>query len=345
MQVGHGPLAANADSQSVMGPCAYSWRSLRSSLSQKRMDDCNENLVLAYTAQQINCFSNIHPEDAFGSTYDVVKNDNKININYPFVGVENSFQVRQSHIDPDARVFGRLANGKRIVFGALAHSVYVNRSTVGLLAYLAAPNGTVIDLKQSILLPQCKLSTSISCSENTEPAFGRVGLNKNSMTGGSSTGRHTATDRYWANFLSNAQLDMNSPNNRPGRTEKYYQGSPAIFPLNSLTPALETYVPLCSDTSVSLHSTNCLNSPINNYYSPVVRFPRLVEVPVTPQTRLAPRRFRSSNGAVWRATSAPMVLKSYDYDGHMMTPYDAAYAGGDARNTSVRCWMGMLSLS
>ncbi len=299
-----------------------------------------KDIAKAYT-DGTNCFSNINPNDAFGSTFDVETQSDRPNINYAFVGVENSFQVRQSHIAPDVRVFGRLANQKRIVLGALAHTVYVRPETTGLLAYLAAPNGTVIDMKQGILLPQCKLTTDISCSENTEQSFGRAGLVKDSMTGAVVNGRHTAQDRYWANFLDGAELDPNSPSLKSKLSEVYYapeSGTP-LYPLNRMSPALETYVPLCSDISIS-EPTNCLNNPINNYYSPVVRFPRLVEVPITPQTKLAPRRFRSANGAVWRATSAPMTFKSYDYDGHMMTAYDATYRGGEARNTTVRCWMG-----
>lgn len=204
-------------------------------------------------------------------------------------------------------------------------SSQVRPQVVGVAAYLAAPNGTIIALRQGILLPQCSpTSASAPCSENTDTGPGRAGLGKDPRTGAVIGAAHSTSDAYWSGFVDAS-------------------ASPLAFPLVRQTPALETFVTLCADAVQFPQTLDCTRRPINNYFSPVSRFPRIIEVAVTPQVLLNPRRFISSDRSAWYASSPPIAFQSYDLDGQMMSTYIAGMGAANARNSTLRCWMGQMS--
>lgn len=211
------------------------------------------------------------------------------------------------------------------------------------MAYLAAPNGTVIARRQGILLPQCSLTSGTSlCSQNTDPGSFVAGLGKDPVTGAINGGSHSPKDSYWSGFGSTPAVD-NLAFARAQVLGGFYLTTPYTYPLVRQAPALETFVTLCADSLSSPQTYDCSRHPINNYYSPVTRFPRVIEVPVTSRTLLSPRRFSAYDGTTWMASSAPIPFKSYDYDGHMMSAYIAQNTYAAKRNTTLRCWTGMVS--
>jgi hypothetical protein len=76
----------------------------------------------------------------------------------PTIGAENDFKVLAIHEADTAQRFDRKINNRKIVFGAKSHTVLVPEDVSGIVAYLAAPNGTVIGENQGMLLPPCELN-------------------------------------------------------------------------------------------------------------------------------------------------------------------------------------------
>ncbi len=69
---------------------------------------------------------------------------------------EDGFEVLTIHDDDAVNTLNYKLNKRKIVFGAKQHTVIVPEDVTGIVAYLAAPNGTVIGDEQGMLLQSCE---------------------------------------------------------------------------------------------------------------------------------------------------------------------------------------------
>jgi tRNA-binding EMAP/Myf-like protein len=70
---------------------------------------------------------------------------------------EDALEVLTIHDDDAVNTLNYKLNKRKIVFGAKQHTVIVPEDVTGIVAYLAAPNGTVIGDEQGMLLQSCDL--------------------------------------------------------------------------------------------------------------------------------------------------------------------------------------------
>lgn len=238
------------------------------------------------------------------------------------IGVENKFKVLSTHDDFDQEeVFERSVNGLQLVIGRISHTVNVSTQATGLVAYLQGPNGTLIHPDQGLLLRECtRIASPVPCSHNTD-----------TMKAEGSLRFGPSGNEYWQNFLKAGPLGLSTAE----RTK--------ISPIESGFPALETYVSLCAVSSSLEARIKCSNSPVANFFSPIIGFPPLIEVAVTPKTTNSSTRFGSGT-AMYQASSDPIIFKAFDYDGQAVTVYDQQSSGENQQDRVAKCWSADLSM-
>jgi hypothetical protein len=230
----------------------------------------------------------------------------------------------------------RRINGVKIVFGELRYTVSVADSSVAIIAYFAnnvdhailtADKG-VLGPYQGVLMPQCDVSASnptTPCGVNirdtqSPPTFGLFkdadGNPIPSTSGGVSSS--VGSSVFWGRM---GDFTGTWPSSGADSATSVFQQS----------PSLETLVQLCS---VGITKWGCSGvngtETISNYYSPVAAAPAFPQFAVTSLTQAATSThpvgkywwFRSAPGEFYKAPHPPIWLKTYDYDGHMMTVYD-----------------------
>ena len=131
----------------TMGACPYvhelqTWR-----LTQPEQELCltEPDLVKNWVDRMppVRCYANIHPAmtSVGGFAYRPANSSDAV---LPIIGTENNFDVLSVHASDNVNEALRKTNGRKIVFGAKQHTVIVPEDVSGIVAYLAAPNGTVI---------------------------------------------------------------------------------------------------------------------------------------------------------------------------------------------------------
>ena len=254
-------------------------------------------------------------------------------------GLVNAFTCLGKYVSQDVTSFSRLVNNVSVVTGVLTHTVTLDDDTVGLVAYLAGPQGTVIGWSQGLLLPQCpggitgNLPTGQTCSYNTFDPQMRWGTRRNNVAGSVAAypSFQSSADAYWRQFSSSVKLSS-------------ADGPSASWSLQQQTPALETFVPVCA-------ATDCqAANPIKNYYSPSPFFPPFIEVAVTAKTRAVLQdSTRSSPGwygpkaSSFPATIPPLLFPAFDYDGFLLAVYNPAFNGATEQNFSADVFTGNVS--
>jgi hypothetical protein len=262
------------------------------------------------------------------------------------VGATNVFRTLSLHDKVENTVWERMAAKTQVVVGVMTHTITVEPNAVALVAFFAPRYGfSHFSDERGLLLPTCgstwSASNSLACSVNME-ALGRSNEQTTEVwrswtasgapTGDrrririSDTGTQSVLDRFWAGFGSfqGVNGDRESCNNIRGC-------------LRSASPSLETFVPLCRDTTDA--TDNCNIAPINNYFSPQTFLPVLTEVAVTAatvatSTEAASGDFFSYNLANRMAPHPPMLMQSVDYDGHKM----GVYIPGQGCQSSSQCF-------
>ena len=141
----------------TMGACPYvhelqTWR-----LNAEDQTLClTGDLVTLWRDNRLRCYSNIHPAmtSVGGNAYRPANSSDAV---LPIIGTENNFEVLSIHESDNVNEALRKINRRKIVFGAKQHTVIVPEDVSGIVAYLAAPNGTIILAGQggSVLLPAC----------------------------------------------------------------------------------------------------------------------------------------------------------------------------------------------
>ena len=215
-----------------------------------------------------------------------------------------------------------------VVHGALKHTVMVDDDVTGLVAYLAAPNGTVISLAQGVLLPQCAfVDGTIPCSRNTNEK------GHDDMTGAlEGSHLHTIYDPFSGTWLEGAtNTDVPIGGSSAQRFTAF------TWDQSKMTPALETYVPLCGRPGLPGYALTCSEFPVNNFFSPVSGLNPVLEVAITPKTLKAPLIYGDPE---LRASYPPFNYKYYDLDGHRMSIVDPGTTGLTALNRTAKCWNG-----
>ena len=167
------------------------------------------------------------------------------------------------------------------MFGVKSHQIIVNDNVVGLVAYLTTVDGNPIDVKQGILLPRCEIATISNgqvdlCSHTTRSFRDAAGGKLNYIFGSSN-------DKYWLPSLL---------------SDKF----PGLAHLEKLSPALETYIPLCSRSTATSNSWRCAINPVNNYFAPVSGLPSMIEVPITPKTLYKSKTYKTSSNQNFNAS-------------------------------------------
>ncbi len=233
-------------------------------------------------------------------------------------GTRNSFEV----------VNVKLINGVRVVYGRKIHTVQVAPGASALIAYFATnlvnvPAGQtagVMGPRQGVLMGQCNFqNVQTPCSVNTfdsraTPYFGLMKDSSGDPINPANNGAKYGSVKnsiYWRKEFS-AWANKGAS-------------------LGKQSPSLETLVQLCSDAGAA-SIWNCKNGTdrVTNYFSPVSAFPAFAEFPVTPLTQNATNVANKTGGYFWfnngtgffKAPHQPFYIKSYDYDGHMMSQFD-----------------------
>jgi hypothetical protein len=144
------PNIRNADG--TMGACPYvhelqTWR-----LTSEEQSLClTDDLVKIWRDNMppVRCYSNIHPAmtSVGGNAYRPANSSDAV---LPVIGTENNFDVLSIHESDNVNEALRKINRRKIVFGAKQHTVIVPEDVSGIVAYLAAPNGTVILAGQGV---------------------------------------------------------------------------------------------------------------------------------------------------------------------------------------------------
>jgi len=368
-----------------LGPCPYVWKTTRNDLSDADDTKCRNADPAANWDSGIKCYSNVHPlltsisgtsfRPASGTTAEVLSS----------VGTENDFEVLTVHDDEKINVFNYKINHRKIVFGAKQHTVIVPDDVTGIVAYLAAANGTIIGADQGMLMQPCNskgnnlLITSpdpVMCSHNTQDVRDENGIKAPAF--------HSQADTYWNQFLDDAVVpteemlqpyaDATNPDvGRLGRlpTGKSYSGeawavndatrgmSEEMWALKKQSPALETYVPLCSSHAMAngeRSPRHCTTYPLGNYFSPVSGLPPVIEIAMTPRTILQPHVYGPCKIGVDRkrgicndpsetafySSLGPIMLKAYDMDGQKLSLYHPGMSDVSLGNKTARCWNGDL---
>ena len=253
-------------------------------------------------------------------------------------GLVNAFTCIGRHDTTDSSSFSRIANNVSFVTGVLTHTVTLDDDTEALVAYLAGPQGTVIGWSQGLLLPQCpggitgtNQPNTGTCSYNTFDPQSRWGTRRSDTAGSvaSAPSFHSSADAYWRQFSSLVKLSSaDQPN--------------AAWSLRQQTPAFETFVSACA-------AADCSGAkPIQNFYSPVSWLPPIIEVAVTAKTRNSVLDSTHPPGKGWYgpvsaafpATTPPLSLQTFDYDGFLTAVYNPAFDGSTRQNFSAEVFTG-----
>jgi len=255
------------------------------------------NFVSKYNVDGAQCGHDINIKSVT-----IFTNNNRVNVSSSQLGKANRFTVSNFYSqlrDATSQTVDRnwMPAGKQVLSGKLTHTVSVDADAEGLVAWLAprsAATNDPIRTKTGLLLSSCDewykdttkaLDTCMAnrCSEGRTQNIGDSPVV--SQTIGKSYD-------YWNDFA--AEIGNK---------------------LDSLSPALETYVPLCKVGS-------CSNG-LTNYFSPVVPFPPFVEIAITPFTRFSSAYRYPITGTTssFNAPHRAFHMLSYDYDGHQMSQY------------------------
>jgi hypothetical protein len=244
------------------------------------------------------------------------------------VGKVNAFTVISIQNSTNSSSFNRNLARANVVVGKLMHTVRVSEDVSGLLAWFAPRDGkNNLQLENGLLLPQCAASVTEPCAINmkdtsTPPSFGFM---RDSSNAPSSPAMLSPSDKYWQGF-SARMFDTATWEN-----------------FRKVSPALETYITLCS---VAFCSTR-----LKNRNSPQSHFPLILEVPVTPESKLRPQSFLSRTGSPFMAPHPPLHFKAWDADGDRMTLYNSLFDDQEMspetqQNLRAECYLAeTLSLS
>jgi hypothetical protein len=268
-----------------LGACPYVYNEPRTEEDKEKCYEPDSDPLKLFREQKIKCFSNVNPvmTGIQGRPYHKNNEDECKKSGggeyCPIVGVENKFKIRSKYEEENVNEVSRKLNGRNIVVGLLVHTVVVPEDVTGIIAYLAGPEGTVIDINQGMLLTPCTYgggqvdllrdsNVSVMCSHNTETIRdGVAGMIR-------APGFHSASDIYWNNFLSGAKVpaedlaeplpagevpgpwrlgqmnDADTYDGLPGWDNATRAISPKMWHLAQQAPALETYVALCAQALV-----------------------------------------------------------------------------------------------
>jgi len=237
------------------------------------------------------------------------------------IGIPNKLTVQQIYKAPildtlDPASAGRMPAASVVLTGTLSHTVLVEEDVSEVVAWLAPRTGFAnFGLKTGLLMPACSISDA-----NTPCMFNECSLQRKCENGECqgaalrpSMDGFAGADSFWENW---------------GVSNKVNGCGSGKSCLSKASPAVEAFVPLCSNDASS--ARKCTDG-VNNYFSPVTSVPDLIEVAITPRTRLtgvgASWTYRGYNP--YNAAGAPKYVaphqafrvQSFDYDGHQMTQY------------------------
>jgi hypothetical protein len=247
------------------------------------------------------------------------------------LGATNVIRTVSLHDKTDDAVWERRVSKTSVVVGQMKHTVTVEPNVVAVIAFFAPRYGfgNFCDEK-GLVLPRCATPLSAAnptaCSINLD-SLGRgtpsstENVWRTASTVGSSTaercpirvsdlGPQSINDDFWRLFTTfqGTSGDRFACNNAQGC-------------LRAASPALETYVQVCSDNTDA--NFNCNALPVNNYFSPEPFLPVLTEVAVTALS-VATSSGSSPGDTFTYETNArmaphpPLLMQSIDYDGHKM---------------------------
>ena len=252
------------------------------------------------------------------------------------IGIPNAFTIRQIYHTAISDANDPSSNGRQpppssVVTGTLSHTVEIAEDVAEVVAWLAPriefngnnPPDRVSNLVSStgLLLPGCSGAGDTAPCMFNECSLQRDGLPNNIHRGAAFRANH---DQFWNNWGD-------------GTGSEPCAGKPC---LREASPALETYVPLCSNVNTAKRKCSGANAEgVNNYYSPVTELPDLIEVTITPASRAQPgacdqaksagtpwtyNAFHPDRPAACNLLTAPhqaFRAQSFDLDGHQMTQY------------------------
>ena len=203
------------------------------------------------------------------------------------IGIPNQFVVQQIYDaapseEEEASSVARKPGPAVVVTGALTHTIKVDENAEAVVAWLAPREGFAnFEQKTGLLLPGCTEVSGQACMYN-ECSLQRMLVGSGPEFMGAAfrvTGtEYTQADAFWKGFAGSGCGSGKSC-------------------LQRGSPALETYVPLCSNRVGS--GRGCTTDGVNNYYSPVSAVPDMVEVAVTAIARLpvqaSPWKYKGDN--------------------------------------------------
>ena len=247
------------------------------------------------------------------------------------IGVPNRFTVQQVYSSPvtdseEPSSVGRKPGPSVVVTGVLTHTVQIDSDVSEVVAWLAPRTGHAnLDKKTGLLLEGCSsVASGTPCMYN-ECSLQRSGCadGQGCATGAAfrieSNGiQYAASDAFWDQWGSRFDAVQGCGSGKAC--------------LRKASPALETFVPLCSNDQASKRKCSL---GMNNYYSPVTSLPDLIEVAITPATTLSASVLGPQGGFVYTSynpynpaaeveLTAPhqaFRVQSFDYDGQQMTQY------------------------
>ena len=190
------------------------------------------------------------------------------------VGIPNQFVVQQIYDaapseEEEASSVARKPGPAVVVTGVLTHTIKVDENAEAVVAWLAPRSGFAnFEQKTGLLLPGCTEVSGQACMYN-ECSLQRMLVGSGPEFMGAAFRvqgtDYTQADAFWDGFEGSGCGSGKSC-------------------LQRGSPALETYVPLCSYRVGS--GRGCTTEGVNNYYSPVSAVPDMVEVAVTAIARL-----------------------------------------------------------
>eukprot|EP00961_Rhodomonas_salina_P089521 1203900-Rhodomonas_salina.1 len=246
----------------------------------------------------------------------------------------------------------RNINGLNVVFGKKEVTAKVNPTTTGLVAHLML-DAQVESKRTGVLLPQCVTNPAflkVPCAVNafhdlTAPIYERPSTTFSDPNSTETPAPPPAATSPHFGLFKEEECGIDGCTYESSSLNIYWRGFTSPLEdfakegsnLFKITPALETFVPLCtSDPSDIEHNCSSILNPLTNYFSPVPAFPPFVEVAVTPysQARSDPDSHfvEQDSGETYAAPHPAMFLKSMDYDGHQISHYDPLTA--EARGMS-----------
>eukprot|EP00960_Hanusia_phi_P067814 766710-Hanusia_phi.AAC.6 len=221
------------------------------------------------------------------------------------IGTSNALTVTSIWNEPYLPLSPAYApNGVSMLKGYMEHTIQVDDDVVALVAWLAPRTGfDNLNRSTGLLLN--------GCSTNSQPCFAnecslwRTPVQNGFGYEGSAfhVDPQRIDDLYWANF--------------------FFACSPTLPGVNCLkraSPALETFVPLCS-TLPNSDPWNCNTARINNWHSPIALFPDVITVATGAAIEQNSFKYTSIEGGEISAPYAAVEFPSYDLDDHLMTQY------------------------